>query len=294
MRFRFSPLFLILLAFYALTGQLYMLIGYMISIFMHELAHERTASWRGYKTLSITLMPFGGVMESQECYHGRDNIIISLAGPIFNFCIAICVVAAWWLLPSCYVYTLDICIANVTMGAINLLPLYPLDGYRIVTAWSKNKLRAVKIIKIATLVSGVVIFGLGIATLFFAPNLSICVMGLFLFFGAIGNSENEVIGCTSQSSFIFKNCRHGLRKTTFLISEEAQLFRCIALMNNREYVTFEVIDDKGKILCTLTENQVRELCSVVDTDTTLKDCLNKATPRKADDDFFDFFDSNII
>lgn len=271
-----------------------MLIGYMISIFMHELAHERTASWRGYKTLSITLMPFGGVMESGECYHGKDNIIISLAGPIFNFCIAVCVVAIWWLVPSSYAYTLDICIANVTMGAINLLPLYPLDGSRIVTALSKNKLRAVKIIKIATLVSGLAIFGLGIATFFFAPNLSLCVMGLFLFFGAIGKSESEAAGCIAQSTFIFKNCRHGLRKTTFLISYEAQLFRCVALMNNREFVTFEVVDDKGKILCILTENQVRGLCGVVDTDTALKDCLHQVTKEDACSDFSNYFGDNII
>lgn len=270
-----------------------MLIGYMISIFMHELAHERTASWRGYKTLSITLMPFGGVMESQECYQGKDNIIISLAGPIFNFCIAVCVVATWWLMPSSYAYTLDICIANVTMGAINLMPLYPLDGSRIVTALSKNKLKAVKIIKIATLISGVVIFGLGVATFFFAPNLSLCVMGLFLFFGAIGKSDSEATNCAIQSTFIFKNCRHGLRKTTFLISYEAQLFRFIALMNNREFVIFEVVDDKGKILCTLSENQVRELCSVVDTDTTLKDCMHQVVQEDAGSDFSNYFGDNI-
>lgn len=271
-----------------------MLIGYMISIFMHELAHERMASLRGYQTLSITLMPFGGVMESQEYYVGKDNVIISLAGPIFNFCVAICVVATWWLMPSSYAYTLDICIANVTMGAINLFPLYPLDGSRIVIALSKNKLKVVKIVKIATLVSGVAIFGLGIATFFFSPNLSICVMGIFLFFGAIGKSENEATACAVQSTFIFKNCRHGLRKTTFLISEDAQLFRCVALMNSREFVTFEVVDEEGKVVCTLTENQVRQLCSVVETDTMLKDCPRKFTRQEDDKDYSRVFDDNII
>lgn len=271
-----------------------MLIGYMISIFMHELAHERTATLRGYKTLSITLMPFGGVMESGECYLGKDNIIISLAGPLFNFCVAICVVAVWWLIPASYAYTLDICIANVTMGAINLLPLYPLDGSRIVSALSKNKLRAVKIVKIVTLVSGLAIFGLGIASFFFAPNLSICVMGIFLFFGALSKSDAEATDCAVQTTFIFKNCRHGLRKTTFLISEEAQLFRCVALMNSREFVTFEVVDDEGKIVCTLSENQVRGLCSVVESDTPLKDCWQRAANERTNSNILNIFDDNII
>lgn len=271
-----------------------MLIGYMISIFMHELAHERTANWRGYKTLSITLMPFGGVMESQECYQGKDGIIISLAGPVFNFCVAVCVVATWWLMPSSYAYTFDICIANVAMGAINLLPLYPLDGSRIVTALSKNKLRAVKSIKLATIISGVLIFGIGIVSFFFTPNISICVMGIFLFFGALDKSENEATSCTAQSTFIFKNCRHGLRKTTFLISVEAQLFRCVSLMNNHEYVTFELVDEQGKKVCTLTENQVLRLCNIVETDTLLKDCWRKATQFDAESDSTIFFEDNII
>ena len=233
-------------------------------------------------------------MESGECYLGKDNIIISLAGPLFNFCVAICVVAVWWLIPASYAYTLDICIANVTMGAINLLPLYPLDGSRIVSALSKNKLRAVKIVKIVTLVSGLAIFGLGIASFFFAPNLSICVMGIFLFFGALSKSDAEATDCAVQTTFIFKNCRHGLRKTTFLISEEAQLFRCVALMNSREFVTFEVVDDEGKIVCTLSENQVRGLCSVVESDTPLKDCWQRAANERTNSNILNIFDDNII
>ncbi|MGN0789290.1 MAG: hypothetical protein ACI4MY_05070, partial [Christensenellales bacterium] len=157
-----------------------------------------------------------------------------------------------------------------------------------------NKLRVVKAVKIATLVSGVVIFGLGIATFFFSPNLSVCVMGIFLFFGAVGKSQSEATNCTLQSTFIFKNCRHGLRKTTFLISQDAQLFRCVALMNSREFVTFEVVDDEGKVVCTLTENQVRRLCSVVETDTPLKDCPHKSTRREDGSDYLSVFDDNII
>ncbi|MGN0771891.1 MAG: site-2 protease family protein [Christensenellales bacterium] len=275
MKFSFSPLFILLVVFYALTGQLYMLIGYVISIFMHELAHERIAGWRGYKTLSVRLMPYGGVMESKECYQGKDNIVISLAGPIFNFCIALCVVAAWWLVPSCYVYTRDICVANVTMGVINLLPLYPLDGSNVVIALSKNKLRSIRYVRIATLVFGALLFVAGIISLFYTPNLSIAVMGIFLFFGALGKSEKEAADWTSTSTFIFKNYRHGLRKTTVLISWDAPLFRCVAMMNNKEYITFEIVNDDSDTIATLSEDAIRQICQDKPADTTLKECLRE-------------------
>lgn len=84
-------------------------------------------------------MPYGGVIAGGERYSAADSVIIALAAPIFNGAVAICTVALWWLMPECYAYTRDVCVANAGMCLLNLLPVYPLDGYRVVFALCKTK-----------------------------------------------------------------------------------------------------------------------------------------------------------
>ncbi len=133
----------------------------------------------------ITLMPYGAMIYGGEKFNRKEGIVIALAGPICNGVLALATFALWWLLPESYVYTQDFLNSNLTLMCFNLLPCFPLDGSRIVLSLCKDKIKALKILKIVGIILSLIIIGLGLATLFVTFNISIVNIGVFLLIGAI-------------------------------------------------------------------------------------------------------------
>ncbi|MBM3293681.1 MAG: CBS domain-containing protein [Candidatus Aminicenantes bacterium] len=116
---------------------------------VHEFAHSLTAMRFGVKVRGITLLPIGGVAQMEEMpKKPKEELIMSLAGPLTNFAIAgLLLLAAvplhlraglsaaelarlmgtvsW---PGLVSY---LAISNLFIGIFNLLPAYPLDGGRV-------------------------------------------------------------------------------------------------------------------------------------------------------------------
>ena len=79
------------------TGNAVAFCAYTVAILAHETAHSRMAALRGYRMGSITLMPYGGVINGGERDSRSDNILNALAGPGFKAMGALLVVALWGL-----------------------------------------------------------------------------------------------------------------------------------------------------------------------------------------------------
>jgi len=272
LKVKFHPLFILLIIYFIIAGKLLVMAGYFVAILAHELAHNRMAGWRGYNTGTITLMPYGGVMSVSDNYQGVDNIIIALAGPIFNFIVALVIVAMWWLVPSLYSVTLDFCIANTALGVVNLFPCYPLDGSKVVIALCRNKLRVIKCLRVVTVVMGGLLFVAGLVLMFFSPNPTLAIGGIFLVFGGAEKSENEEINYVSKSMCFVKNYQHGLRKCTILVSEDMPLFRALSMLNSKEMLDFEVVDNDGNFLYNLSEEEFGKLCQSCDLSSSVGEC----------------------
>ena len=65
-------------------------IGFLI-VFIHELIHLMTARILGYSGFSIDIIPIGTSLTLKDLDEAspRDDIIISLSGPLGNFIIAL-------------------------------------------------------------------------------------------------------------------------------------------------------------------------------------------------------------
>lgn len=125
-------LFIILFFF---TNQLEIYSLVMIFALIHELAHLLCGVLLGLKAKSLTVMPFGFSIEFEsiiEDYNKKilksniisiKKIIISLAGPVINLLISI--------LGIILKLDINIIYANIVLLIFNLLPIYPLDGERI-------------------------------------------------------------------------------------------------------------------------------------------------------------------
>ncbi|WP_313756472.1 site-2 protease family protein [Tissierella sp.] len=148
---------------------IYNLPGLFIAIIFHELAHGLTAYWLGDNTAKnagrLTLNPLkhvdlGGFLCLVIFKFGwakpvpinpfnfknrkKDTILVSLAGPISNFIIAIIIgfiLSLNIITNAVFFKVLFITLwYNIMLGVFNLLPFPPLDGSKIVASLLPSKI----------------------------------------------------------------------------------------------------------------------------------------------------------
>ncbi|MCB9555389.1 MAG: hypothetical protein H6707_04745 [Deltaproteobacteria bacterium] len=127
-----SSFWLLLLLILVFGGGLYGLLlslGVVLSLLVHELGHALIARWRGLSVAVIELHFFGGTARLRAApTRSVDEILIALAGPLASLLLAAALggFAKWG---SVYVYQL--CLINLLIVGINLLPALPMDGGRV-------------------------------------------------------------------------------------------------------------------------------------------------------------------
>ncbi|OGD71234.1 hypothetical protein A3A84_04095 [Candidatus Collierbacteria bacterium RIFCSPLOWO2_01_FULL_50_23] len=141
---------------------LYFMIGLVIAITIHEFAHAFTADKLGdptpraqgrlslnplahldpVGTLMLFLVHFGWgkpvVFDPYNLAHPRrDAGIISIAGPVSNLLLAIALSVLLRFTPVPYFFVplfYVIVLLNISLAVFNLIPVYPLDGEKILAA----------------------------------------------------------------------------------------------------------------------------------------------------------------
>lgn len=135
-RFRFHPLFSILLLLSAVTGYFIEMLTLFGIIFIHELGHVVAASAFGWRIREIQLLPFGGVaeVEEQSDVPAWQDVVVALAGPLQNvwmMAVAAAMTRLGWLPEAWGAYFMQ---ANLLLALFNLLPVLPLDGGKVMQA----------------------------------------------------------------------------------------------------------------------------------------------------------------
>lgn len=190
------PLFFALGFYYALTGKIFVFVIYSLCALSHELGHSIVAQRQGYRLGKIILMPFGAVVTGNvDGLKFTDQIKIALAGPLLNLSVCVFFVAVWWLFPEAYPFTDLVVQANLSMALINLIPAFPLDGGRILSATlseSFGEKKAYIVCKVLGGVLGSALFGLFVYSIFTEINLSLFFFSLFVLFGAFDRKRGNV------------------------------------------------------------------------------------------------------
>ncbi len=259
-KIRIHPAFIAAALLFIFTGNAVAFCAYTVAIIAHEIAHSRMAALRGYRMGSITLMPYGGVINGGERYARADNILIALAGPLFNAAVALLIVALWWLYPSLYSYTLDFCVANVALCVINLLPLYPLDGSRVVYSLAKNRLRALKVLRALGIAGGALLIAYNIISVFYTYNLTAGMMGVFLIYGAVFGTGEESYAHVTERSPLTKDFGEGVEKRTMYVDENIPLLKLLPMVRRDALTQFIVLDSDGRQRGAFDEEKLKNLC----------------------------------
>ena len=109
------------------------------SVLLHELAHAACARRLGVRVYSVELLPFGGVAHLDEpaMVPPAREVGVALAGPAANGLLAGLGMALRLLdVPLAAAWPLERWTADqLALALFNLLPVFPLDGGRVVRAW---------------------------------------------------------------------------------------------------------------------------------------------------------------
>lgn len=226
---------------------------YTLAVLLHELSHYFVASKLFYHCTEVRLGIFGAVL-----YGDFENVTpparakIAIAGPACNVILCLICLALWWIFPDAYVFTEDLFSANAAMAAVNLLPCYPLDGGRILTAVLEKKLprkRCLQITKQLTVVLSLAIFAFFvIAWCFGTMLLSVGSFAACLFLGILDKSGGE---CYVKSSLAVQKRRLvkiGMEKKTLVFDQNALLGDVEKRMQGNYLYCLECVDDDMQVV----------------------------------------------
>ncbi|WP_093337056.1 M50 family metallopeptidase [Salibacterium halotolerans] len=127
------PLFWVMMGTAVMTGYFYDLMLLFTIILLHELGHAAAALHYEWKIRKISLLPFGGMMETDE--YGtrplREEAVVAASGPLVHLPLA---ALSYFLQGAAFWGSADHALFmhyNISLFCFNLLPIHPLDGGRL-------------------------------------------------------------------------------------------------------------------------------------------------------------------
>lgn len=167
------------------------IIAIFASVLIHELAHAFVAKRLGWTVYKIEVGLFTGSASVDTNIPEKDSIPVIAAGPLSNLILAIVSIPLYLILTGVNPFLdrllNDLFVVNMFMFIFNILPIYPMDGGRLLKDFLFLRMRNNRIL--AKKISGSVslIFSLGLLTLsivFFAP-ITILFSLLFIYFSLV-------------------------------------------------------------------------------------------------------------
>lgn len=253
----------LIFGFYEGLRGVFFVVLVFVCVTMHEITHSLVARRFGVKVRNITLLPIGGIAAMGSIPEKpRQEFLISLAGPMFNFALAVVL-----FYPLYRILGADVLFAEPTMkswpGVIayaywinpflalfNLLPAFPMDGGRILRSILARGMDYRKATKIAVACGHTFAFifvFIGLTR----SHLPLAIIGVFIYLAASQEEVEVDVRATLRRFYV----RDVLRRDFKSVAPDTALKRVIEAMFRSHQEDFPVIEN-GELLGMLTRADI--------------------------------------
>lgn len=283
-KLKIKPSFFVFLVVATVFKQGYFATMYSFAVLIHETAHYVVASKLFYHCKEIQLGIFGAVLYGDfQDVSGSDRIKIALAGPLANVTMCLACLALWWIAPDAYYFTEAFFVANSTMGCVNMLPCYPLDGGRVLTGLFERKMgnKALVLTKRLTMAVSLALFALFVFSLFDGSNLfSVGLFAIGLFSGVFASGKEtyeRTVFATNRKRFLKK----GMEKKTLVFSLNNVLADVAKRMQGNYLYCLEVVDSDMHVVASFGVAELEKLVLESPLNTRLEEVVNPSPKLRA-------------
>lgn len=261
MAVKLHPAYLIFGCVYIVLGQGAPFLLSLLAVLLHEYAHIFEARRVGLSARGVTLYPYGGQVDFDEFdLTPGDEIKITLIGPLFNLVIATLIMAVWWIFPSAYPYTETFYKANLFNGLLNLLPVYPLDGGRVMLALLKKKFSwkiSERICRTIGYMFSLTVFAVGVFMCFHL-NFSYLILAIFLIINQMQLQGQRYHGGLLSSRKYAIAKRSALKVSHVMVNEDLPVYKLLSMIVPDTYTVFHITDENLIEKSVVTEQQLYE------------------------------------
>ena len=257
-----SPFTVITVGVLIFLGYGFSLMSYAVILIMHEYAHAIVAERLGYELKSIKIMPYGIAINGDfETVTPSDEIKIAIAAPLVNIIFWLIIAGTWWLFPITYSATKFMGEASLFTAIINLIPIYPLDGGRVLRGIAMLKCKpktAQLIVRITSIVFGACIVGISLFLIICGANYTYATLSVFLVVSLMlpgkGSSYTQIYSIMNRS----KRVKRGLEVKEILCHKDVTIIELYKMLRSNYYTKFIIVDDDLQELYLIEETELKK------------------------------------
>lgn len=242
------PLTVIAWCVFLLLGRPINVIAYFFVLLGHEYLHYFVAKKLNVPLDDVVMTPFGGCLKGELLGIRKEKTLaITLIPPIINLITSAIIFALWWISPTLYPYTEMIAYANLSVGAINLLPCYPLDGGRaVISMFNENEKFGRKMITAFSVMVSIIMLVLFVfSCISKSINISYLTMSIFILFGAFYEERTDYIKLRLSS--VLKKKKKGILPIKCVYVESFSDYELLSILSNDCYHIFFRKNGKGEL-----------------------------------------------
>ena len=275
--FHFHWSFLVLGIFLIIFGKSGVFLCYVVFGILHELAHSLVGKKLGYKLNIITMMPYGASLSGNNSpLKPIDEIEIALAGPIFNLLMVMLAVFLKYVNLPCQQILDIVRDVNLSYLIFNLLPVFPLDGGRILLAILSIKIKrktAFKICFYVGLAITIFCFILFFISFKYGLNYMLGINAIFLLIGLFNDDKTSYYININTLNNSLDKIEKGTQVKVFAVLEDANLFETYKLLDKYNINQILVFDKNSKLKKVIMDFDFEKYLLSKPLDTKIKDVI---------------------
>jgi stage IV sporulation protein FB len=259
LKIHIHPLLWVLIGLAIITAHFRELLMLFVIVFVHEMGHALCAHFFSWRIRRILLLPFGGVAEMEE--HGnrplKEEVLVILAGPLQH----LWMIAAGYGLFSLSVIseeTLNLFIfQNIMIFCFNLLPIWPLDGGKLLFTLFSWRFSFHKSHQIMLIFSSVALFLFIVGIIFINPTqLNLWIIVSFLIYSIVLEFRNRHFVLIRFLLERYYGKHRSITMLKPLIVDESETIQQVLLMFQRGYKHPIIIQKNGRKQPQIDENEL--------------------------------------